>query len=163
MTESFKNKSCINHYQIVTRSWLKHMHELIPSQFKEDEVRYCENSDGNEPYPEFVLSRRRCHEFCDRDCLEESYNLVTDTSAQASFEDPESMASVNESAIIIWPDRKMYEIVVHHREIDFFELIGTLGGHAHIWLGISAIQLYDVFYKVVQNVKFLWQKFVYCS
>ena len=33
----------------------------------------------------------------------------------------------NETVIIIWPDRKMYEMVDHNKEIDLYELIGTLG------------------------------------
>ena len=147
------------------------MHEWNSSHFQANEERFCDNSDGNAPYPEFVRNRRNCHAYCARDCTEESYNLVTDTSslphdtAPTNPDDPlpNPLANVSESVIIIWPDRKMYEMVQHNKEIDFFELIGCLGGHAHIWLGISAIQLYDVFYKVVQKVKFCWKKFVYCS
>ena len=142
------------------------MQGLNSSYFNADREQFCPNSDGNEPYPEFVLNRRFCYEYCARDCIEESYNLVTDFSPLPQFKtssDGYDMYNVTESVIIIWPDRKMYEIVTHNQEIDFFELIGNLGGHAHLWLGISAIQLYDVFYKVILKIKFCWQKFVYCS
>ena len=130
MKLTLDSADCLNHYEVVTRSWLTY----LEGGNKTKKIRYCANSDGNEAYPEFVRNRRHCQEECARDCTEENYNLVTDQSSLTPSESEDiSNQKANETVIIIWPDRKMYELVDHHREIDFFELIGTLGGHAHIW------------------------------
>nr|XP_027204533.1 uncharacterized protein LOC113798231 [Dermatophagoides pteronyssinus] len=61
------------------------------------------------------------------------------------------------SMIIIWPNREMYREVEHEGEINFFELIGCLGGHAHIWLGLSIIQFYDVFADLISRIRYSWE------
>ena len=61
------------------------------------------------------------------------------------------------SMIIIWPNREMYQEVEHQGELNFFELIGCLGGHAHIWLGLSIIQFYDVFADIISRARYRWQ------
>lgn len=142
MKQSFHRYGCVNHYDIVTRGWLKFLPKWN-SSFDTDKVRYCDNSDGNEAYPEFVQHRRLCQQLCGRDCVEENYNLVVDSSlldqqAGGSAGDDQQMlddlldgggglSKSNETVIIIWPDRKMYEMVDHNKEIDLYELIGTLG------------------------------------
>ena len=51
----------------------------------------------------------------------------------------------NITVITIRSDLKPIESIQHHTELTFIELVGFLGGHAHIWLGISFISLYDIF------------------
>lgn len=168
--KSFQDKGCLNYYNIVTRAWLHHL-ETWNASFNANTVKMCRDTDTNgvEVYFSYIRARRFCDNFCARDCLEENYSLVTDQSSlhtDNGEDDPTIVNPVNkanESVIVIWPDRKMYEIVEHHKEIDFFELIGSLGGHAHIWLGLSAIQLYDVVVIAIAKIKVLWQRFVYCA
>lgn len=114
MKRTLERSNCLNHYEVVTRGWLTYLEEW--NQNKSGPIRYCANSDGNEAYPEFVRNRRHCQGECARDCTEENYNLVTDQSSLTPSESEEaSNKAANETVIIIWPDRKMYELVDHHR------------------------------------------------
>ena len=68
MKQSFYRYGCVNHYDIVTRGWLRYLARWNAS-FDAEKVRYCDNSDGNDAYPAFVQQRRLCQSFCSRDCL----------------------------------------------------------------------------------------------
>ena len=124
---------------------------------KNKQFKYC-NGSGYSTYIEYTLKRRHCVSVCGRDCIEENYNAITEEAEIVP--DSNSVDANYISKVIIKPDRMFQEVVIHSKEMDIFNLVGSLGGHAHLWLGLSFISLYDVFYKLIVKIKFLWDRFV---
>lgn len=133
-------------------------------------------------YINYTLLRKKCYQNCPRDCFEESFKTTIDVSIienanrsktnlifkkekltlDAETILPGKYKIAKRSIIVIWPNREMFQEVIHESELKFFEFIGSLGGHAHMWLGLSIIQFYDVFEKMFLRarylVKLIWKK-----
>ncbi|KAI2804982.1 hypothetical protein BLOT_003971 [Blomia tropicalis] len=139
------NGTCINYYNLATRPWLNHFSHL----FDPTTIKFVQN-----PIHNTSKTRRQCRDQCNQmDCNVEIYNSVVEWSTiNQSVDYNES----NLSLVTMWPDMKQYEVVEHFKEINIFELIGCLGGHAHIFLGLSAIQLYDVIWSSLVKIKQLY-------
>ena len=144
------NHSCINNYNLVTSSWLEYLfsRERIPHHSPHSSshhppptassVHYCTNQ-SDRSFAMHIRNRRSCIAECHQpDCLSESYSFVTESSGKgAEYEKVNKTNVKNSTHVTIWPDRKMYEVVQHYKEIDIFQLIGALGGNSHLFLGIA--------------------------
>ena len=150
MVTSLNETECINYYNVVNMPILNSLNKPV------DELKFCEES-AYVAYSSFVLRHKQCQKECQRDCEEENYNVLRDI---AYLGLDSGYSPFNTTILIIRPDRKMNEVVEHKSDLNAFQTIGYLGGHAHIWLGLSAIQLYDVFCSIIMKIKFLWEKFV---
>lgn len=62
------------------------------------------------------------------------------------------------SLVLISPDNTISETIEHNVMYNIFEIIGYLGGHAHIWLGLSAIQFYNVVSMLYAKLTFCYDK-----
>lgn len=148
------NHSCINNYNLVTSSWLEYFfsQERIPHHSHHSSshhppptassVHYCTNQ-SDRSFAMHIRNRRSCIAECHQpDCLSESYSFVTESSGKgAEYEKVNKTNVKNSTHVTIWPDRKMYEVVQHYKEIDIFQLIGALGGNSHLFLGILGVFL----------------------
>lgn len=110
-----------------------------------------------------------------QDCENENFDLITESNVL-----PE-IWQINVSYVTIKPDRNFIQRVEHNSDMDFYQFVGNLGkdclqkltfnhhflvfwlykgGILHLYLGLSAIQLYDVCYRLIFRVKTLWKMFV---
>ena len=126
--------------------------------FKLESIKFC-TAQSYHSYAFHIQNRRNCYQHCEnRDCKIENYNYVT----EVSLIPRRNLSSTvgNMTIVEIWPNRKLNEFVEHFPEINIFELIGILGGHAHIFLGLSAIQLYDVIVDAIRSVQRFYQRVI---
>lgn len=131
---SFQQFNCTNYHSVITRgTWNYTLNRY--GHLLGDHPNFCETR-GYQSYIDYVRIRLDCFKECARDCVEENYRVTIDVT--------EPNEAMTKSLILLWPNREMYQLVEHEGELSFVELIGCLGGHAHIWLGLSAIQFYDV-------------------
>ena len=124
----------------------------MAQEYDISKLKFC-NGSGYPTFLDYTRRRDFCSKICRRDCEEENYNLVMESAYSPDYDSKKPL-------VIIRPDRKLQEVVTHSSDMDPYQLIGYLGGHAHLWLGLSAIQLYDVFYKIIVYVKHVWIRFV---
>ena len=143
-------RKCLNYHFVLTQVGIDHMKQHVGFF---DRLKYC-NASGYPAFIEYTKKRRYCTTVCGRYCTEENYDLVVEKTSAPYDQYP---AKIN---VIIRPDRKLNEVVQHASDMDPYQLIGFLGGHAHLWLGLSAIQLYDVFYMLIVKIKHMWIRFV---
>lgn len=141
-------KKCINYHFTVTEGMLVNSLDDETAQ----SVHFC-NASSYLTYVDYISARNRCLDVCGRDCEEENYSVVSETT-------PCPDSTECNPLILVIPDRKLHEVIQHSSDMDFYQFIGCLGGHCHLWLGLSAIQLYDVVYKLIRRVKALWGRFV---
>lgn len=140
---------CINYHFTVTEAML--LRSLDDPTARS--IHFC-NGSSYLTYVDYISARSRCLDVCGRDCEEENYSLVSETTFSA-----DSDVCMNTQIRVI-PDRKLHEVIQHSSDMDFYQFIGCLGGHCHLWLGLSAIQLYDVVYSLIRKVKAIWGRFV---
>ena len=100
-----------------------------------DKVFCVRSSQG---YYEYIQSKKNCLEQCVEGCLMETYNedqiLITPNNNR-------NLVRIN----IEWSFKPVVTME-HNPKMSSSELLGTLGGHAHIWLGVSIIYL--VYYLI---------------
>lgn len=136
--ESYQSYNCVNYFGVMSRGIL----EYAKANIAED-LQYC-SSRGYQSYLEYIEARDGCMDECSSDCLVENYKVNIDSSPTDS--------DTSKSTLVIRPNREISQEVQHEGELSLVELIGCLGGHAHIWLGLSAIQFYDVLVKVIRKL-----------
>lgn len=132
------NRSCINNYNLVTNSWLEHLFSSKNKDYQQKSstvleanyrsLHFCTQQDDRS-FALHIHNRRACIEDCSQpDCVSEYYTFVTESSGHLNdWKNKTQVNHFNSTRIQIWPDRKMYEVVQHFKEIDFFQLIGALG------------------------------------
>lgn len=133
------NRSCINNYNLVTSSWLEHL--FSSSSRKNDQpsfsnaalepnfrsLHFCTHQ-SDRSFALHIHNRRACLEHCNQpDCISETYTFVTESSGHLNNWLENKTNILNSTRIQIWPDKKMYEVVQHYKEIDVYQLIGALG------------------------------------
>jgi hypothetical protein len=81
---------------------------------------------------------------CQLSCVEESFDVF-------AYEIDELTDSNEETDAIIEIKTytQPYTIIQHTEEMTDTEFIGTLGGHAGIWLGLSAITLFNFIVRMI--------------
>lgn len=144
---------CINYNNMITEGMLVDMGAPF------DGMHICDKHDYV-AYLGYIHARRYCQRQCKRDCLEQSFR-ITISQADAlvcNFSETGEIINWAKSVIMLWPDKVMLENVTHRESMNVYELIGYLGGHAHLWLGLSAIQLYEVFLLVIYRFRFWYNQ-----
>lgn len=84
-------------------------------------------------YQVYTTYKKVCSAYCKRDCLEESYYVDNTYDAQYFVN--------NDSIIEIQWDTGYTIYTSHQAKLDGPVFLGNIGGHAHIWLGISLISI----------------------
>lgn len=118
----------------------------------EKRISFC-SARTYDSYVQYVTIRRECWKRCPRDCEDEIYQVKVDRSDISRKYVNNSNVNTDKSMLVIWPNREAYQTIKHESEMDIVQLVGYLGGHAHIWLGLSMIQFYDVIAKVFSKCK----------
>ena len=110
---------------------------------------------GYQAYIDFVEIRHECNRQCSRDCIEKHVRVLYDVSTINDL--------TNRSIVIISPNFEIFQTISYEPALNIIEFAGYLGGHAHIWLGLSAIQFYNVMVrllkKVIKHLKYKIKKF----
>ena len=179
-TLAMQQHQCLNYYSLVTRNLL---HEIVSNQAKifdnsdydshrlhhssslssnqsdDEKVKFCQHRSYLDYY-RFVLARRKCRHICKRNCLESVYTTTMDisTSEDVDFMNNDEIVT----RIIIKANHEMVQKIKHERQMSLFEFIGYLGGHAHIWLGLSVIQFYGAISRVLIRFRYYLEKFLTC-
>lgn len=146
-----KLSECINYNNLITADLIEKLGESF------QKLAYCSQRDYL-AYLKYIRARRYCvREVCKRNCLEEEFDFTYAQSEclACKFNNTAGEAlELPKSVITLWPDKTMVEKVSHNPNMNAFELIGYLGGHAHLWLGLSAIQIYEVSLLVFYRLRF---------
>lgn len=134
---------CVNYYSLVTAGIFQYLVEKYP-HLVDNQTDLCFNR-GYHAYLDLVEARRHCAgQGCARDCLEEDMKVTYDVSLISDH--------TTRSIVVISPNFELSQTVTYEPEMNTTEFIGYIGGHAHIWLGLSAIQFYNVLAGVVGRV-----------
>lgn len=154
---ALQHHQCLNYYSLVTRRLLN---QIEPNQAKisdEDKIKFCSKRSYLDYY-RFILARRKCRQICKRNCLESLYTTTMDISTD--FDDDINYNDQVVAKIVIKANHEIVQTVKHERQMSLFEFIGYLGGHAHIWLGLSLIQFYGAISRVLVRFRYYFEKFM---
>lgn len=159
LRQSFR-RVCINYFAIITKEMYQDLESYFNSSIEgKKPVRFC-NARSHMHYIRFVYARRICYDECPQDCVTEIYETQLDRSVINSkyLNKSQTKCNKDKSMLVIWPNREMYQTVQHENELGFVQLVGFLGGHAHIWLGLSVVQFYDVIGHVLAYFRYWFEK-----
>ena len=108
-------------------------------------LRFC--SPSNQSLNEYLSHKETCLTICNPDCYVESFDMDQNILEYDMYRDY--------TLITIQWAPEPYTYLSHREKIDFNELLGTLGGHAHIWLGISIIHIIRYLIRLAKTGEFL--------
>ena len=118
-------------------------------------IRICIKTD--ESFEKYIQTKYQCLKTCPDACIVETF--MEDSIIDENQEVPiETTARIN----IQWAPKAIINIV-HRPKLDISEFLGTLGGQAHIWLGISVIQLIWNIVNFVQSLEIIPPKTSCCE
>lgn len=145
---------CVNIYSIFTTD------QIFAAEFKVDQmilhgrlpqnpnflndmgkIRYCKNN--NDSINDYLRNKEYCLIYCNRACRVNSFFMDPNILDYEGL-DP-NITTIN----IQWAP-KPYTYISHREKLDLNEFLGTLGGHAHIWLGLSVIH---IIYYLINMIK----------
>lgn len=141
-------KGCVDWYSIFTIDQLK-MQEKIDLFFNmsshyrnhSNQIHFCPLTDDS--YSKFSKNRKTCNANCKNACVIETYSIE-------SFYDTTLITSQPTSQVrIVWSTKSVVYIS-HQEKFTTPGFIGNIGGHAHIWLGISIIHLFRFIFRLLQ-------------
>jgi len=157
ISESYQKFGCLTYNTVVSEGWVRSLVNAGIINTDLNDVQMCDQG-GKTFFIEYIAMRRRCTDKCSqRDCKSEFYYTTYESSSLKSALATDDSYS-NYSIVTIFPDMNRYEKVKHTEDLSVFEVIGAIGGHAHIWLGLSAIQIYDILWRAGRRIRFFWDK-----
>lgn len=140
-----RNRNCINFFTIFTdklvqreyhdqhllRNPQKCMNNVTDADYTPNipSMRFCAHTDHE--YQLYTTQRKRCMEICRPACCVEDYRIESfwEMGTDDTF-DGDSLVNIQ------WSDQPVV-IVKHKPRFQISQLLGNIGGHAHIWLGLS--------------------------
>lgn len=138
------SRPCLNPYVIVSDRLLRNISWIYPEMSGIEASPLCTNATTLD----YFLVRdayRACDAKCLPDCRNHQYRMVTNTFLMNPNENLLDLSLTrNTTSLIMLPNQHEYTVVKHELQIDFYHLLGYLGGHAHIWLGLSTPLIYDI-------------------
>nr|XP_027203495.1 uncharacterized protein LOC113797338 [Dermatophagoides pteronyssinus] len=155
-TLSLQPNQCLNYYSLITKSLLRQIESNQEKITGDDKVKFCPHRSYLDYY-RFILARRKCRKICKRNCRESLYTTTMDIST--IVDDDFNLNDEVVTKIFVKANHEMVQTVKHERQMSLFEFIGYLGGHAHIWLGLSLIQFYGAISRVIFRFRYYWEKF----
>ena len=143
---TINSSRCINIYSIFMKDlvmpselyWQRVMNEGGVKQInwnvfnQNGKIRFC--SPTNRSLSEYLYYKQQCLNQCNKACVVNSFSMganILDSDAP----------NPNISIIDIQWAPNPYTFLSHKEKLNLNEFLGTLGGHAHIWLGLSMIHI----------------------
>lgn len=120
------NRGCVNFYSLFTGPLVQYAEQLAGGEH----LTFCPISTHS--FKPFLKQREACKNECKSSCHTEHY--LIDNIVDEDLRD-------NQNLIDIEWGTKPVTLVRHMQKFTLVNFLGNIGGHAHIWLGVSVIRI----------------------
>ena len=125
------NRGCVNFYSMFTETHINQYEQYLNRSNIQKDLSFCKTS--SEQYQAAWQAREKCKNQCQNDCYNEYY--IVDDLLDLDYPNSQNLIDIEWSV-------KPVTTIKHIQMFTIDNLLGNLGGHARIWLGLSVINIF---------------------
>ncbi|OTF73281.1 hypothetical protein BLA29_007405 [Euroglyphus maynei] len=129
------NVRCINYYSLLTERWIR---RRLQEDFSRSMMPFCSSSKNIE-IQKHGNQLEYCMKKCRPSCVREWFTMAKVNSEP-----------FNQTTITLLRSNEPSQLIEHVEATSLETFMGNIGGHLHVWLGISVVEIFNYIIRIIR-------------